>query len=147
LNQPEITPKSAYSKPALWGTFLTALIVTIGSLGPFQFRTAYGRFLNRHIQVYGIWYVTPHALMHILSFGLLGLLASLISERWPLRISGIVGVLILGLAIEWLQFRSHPSNPFETWDLRSDALGVCLGALLAYTWSAARGPSGEMFTA
>lgn len=130
--------KSAYSKPALWGAVFTSLVVTIGSLGPFPFRQAYGRFLNRHIGIYGTWYATPHALMHILSFGLLAVLTWLISERWPFRVSAIAALLLLGLAIEWLQVKSQPGNPFETWDLRNDAAGVCLGVMVACAWSAAR---------
>jgi hypothetical protein len=129
--QPEFTPRSVYSKWALWSTLLTALAVTLGSLGPFDFRATYGRFLSRQIYVYGMWHFTTHALLHVVSFGLLGFLASLISVRWPVRSSAVAGILVLGLAIEWIQFQSHPGNPFESWDLRNDAGGACLGALLA----------------
>jgi hypothetical protein len=117
------------------------LIVAVGSLGPIPFREAYGRLLHLHIQIYGSWYTTLHALMHILSFGMLGGLAWLISERWLLRITGIAGILLLGLGIEWLQVRSYPGKPLETWDVRSDALGVCLGMIFAQAWFAARGRS------
>jgi len=141
LSRPEIAPPSAYSKPALWRTALTALVVTVGSLGPFSFRAAYGHFLSRRIHIFGVWYVTPHAVLHLVSFGLLGFLATLISLRWPVRSSAIAGVVLLGLAIEWLQFQFHPGNPFESWDLRSDAAGACLGALLACAWSAQHRPS------
>lgn len=129
--EPDFTPQSAYSKWALWSTLLTVLAVTIGSLGPFDFRAAYGHFLSRQIHIYGMWNVTAHALLHVASFGLLGFLASLISVRWPVRSSAIAGILVLGLAIEWIQFQSHPGNPFESWDLRNDALGAGLGTLLA----------------
>ena len=107
-------------------------VVIIGSLGPFPFREAYGYFLNRHIRLYGSWYTTPHALMHLLSFGTLGATMCLISERWSIRAVGIAGVILLGLAIEQIQLLSHPSNPFEFWDLRDDAYGTCLGVLLAF---------------
>jgi hypothetical protein len=141
LSQPEFTPPSAYSKPALWTTALTALGVTIGSLVPFNFRATYGRFLSRRIHVYGMWYVTPHDVLHLVSFGQIGFLATLISRRWPVRSSAIAGVLPLGLAIECIRFQAHPGNPFESWDLRNDAVGVCLGAILACAWSAKRRPS------
>ena len=107
---------------------LTALVVTIGSIGPFSFRAAYGHFLSRHIRIYGMWFFTPHALLHVVSFGLLGFLASLISERWPVRTCAIASVVVLGFAIEWVQFQSHQGNPFETWDLPNDARGLPGGA-------------------
>jgi VanZ family protein len=132
------TPRSPYSRPALWSTLLTALVVTIGSLGPFTFRTTYGHFLNRHYHIYGPLYVTPHALLHFWSFGLLGFLASLVSARWPVRGYAISAVITLGLLVEWTQFTTHPGNRFESWDLRNDAIGALLGALLAYTCSARR---------
>jgi glycopeptide antibiotics resistance protein len=114
--------------------------------GPFQsaqayFRVAYGHFLSRHMHIYGMWYFTPHAVLHLVPFGLLGFLASLVSVRWPIRGYAIAGVVVLGFAIELLQFRLHPGNSFESWDLRNDALGACLGALLAYAWSAKHRPS------
>src|ERR1035441_1164667 len=36
-------------------------------------------------------------------------------------------VVVLGFAIEWVQFQSHQGNPFETWDLPNDALGPAWG--------------------
>ena len=125
---------------------MTALVVTVGSLGPFAFRATYGRLLYRHIRIYGMLYVTPHSLLHLISFGLLGLLASLISTRWPVRGGAIAGLVLLGFAIEWIQFRSHPGNSFESWDWRNDALGGCAGALLAYAWAAMRAPSDTVFS-
>lgn len=147
LNQPETAPKSVYSKPTLWATILTALVLTIGSFERFNLRGAYNGFLNRHLQIYGIWYTTPHALMHILSFGLLGGLSWLISDRWPCRAYGVAGVLLLGVAIEWLQVKVYRLNSLETRDLLSDAIGVCVGILLARAWSAARSRSESTFTA
>jgi hypothetical protein len=76
---------------------LTALVVTIGSIGSFSFRAAYGHFLSRHIRIYGMWFFTPHALLHVVSFGLLGFLASLISERWPVRTCAIAERCSAGL--------------------------------------------------
>lgn len=132
----ELQTRSAYSKPALWGTLLAALVVTLGSLKPFHVRDY--AFLHWRIQIFGAWYTTPHALMHILAFGLLAVLAWLISQRWTLRLSAIAGALLLGLAIEWLQLKVYPGIKFETWDLCNDAAGVCLGVLIAYGCSAAR---------
>ena len=141
LNLSEPARKAAWSKPALWSTLAAALVVTVGSLGPFAFRVTYGRFLYRHIRVYGMLYVTPHSLLHLVSFGLLGLLASLISTRWPVRGCAMAGLVLLGLGIEWIQFRSHPGNSFESWDWRNDAVGGCIGALLVYAWAAMRRPA------
>lgn len=134
------------SKPALWGTVITSLGVTIGSLGSFDFRMTYGAFLNRHFQIYQTLYVTPHAMLHVLSFALLSFLAYLISERTLARSAGIAAILILSVVIELLQLRSHPNNPFEFWDVRSDTVGVGIGLLLAGTWSAFRSRPSEMYT-
>jgi VanZ family protein len=138
LTPSDRTPSLPYSRAALWSTFITALVVTIGSLGPFTFRTTYGHILNRHIHIYGPLYVTPHALLHFWSFGLLGFLASLVSARWPIRSYAVAAVIALGLFIEWAQFASHPGSRFESWDLRNDAIGASLGGLLAYTCFARR---------
>ena len=58
---------------------------------------SYGHFLSRHIRIYGMWFFTPHALLHVVSFGLLGFLASLISERWPVRTCAIAERCSAGL--------------------------------------------------
>jgi len=127
--------KSAYSRPALTVGILAALIVTVGSLGPFRFRDTYGRFLRRQFHLFGAAYVTPHALLHFVSFGLLGFVAALISARWLIRAIAIAGVLLLGLAIEWFQHQAHASSRFETWDLVSDTWSCCAGAFAACMWS------------
>jgi hypothetical protein len=143
-SQQETAPKS-HSKSALWASLLAALAVIMGSLGPFRIRES--DYLYRHIRIYGIWYTTPHTLVHIVAFGLLGNLAWAISRRWPLRAAGITGALVLGLAIEWLQLKSYPNIIFETWDLRSDAIGVGLGVLLGYATAVLRSRPGRTFTA
>jgi hypothetical protein len=125
---------------------VAATVVAMGSLGPFRFREVYGSFLYRHLSIYGPFYVTPHALLHVLSFGALGVFASCISEQWNLRAPALGGVLVLGLAIEWLQSRTHPKNPFETWDLRNDLFGVCLGLVLVLGWFVIRKQPKSMFT-
>lgn len=135
LIEPRLLPECRYSRPALWATIVLAIAVTAGSLGPFNFRVTHGRFLHKHIHLFWRWEVTPHTLMHVLSFGLLGLLASLISERWLVRIAILLGVLLLGLTIECLQYWSQPNNPFEIWDVCSDTMSACVGALIAYAWS------------
>jgi hypothetical protein len=122
-----------------------SLLVASGSLGAFHFQDAYGRFLHRRVRIYGMWFVTPHALLHVVSFSLLGFLASLISGRWPIRVVGICGLLLLGVAIEWAQYELHPPNAFEIWDLLTDAFGICLGVFLGHLRSGNR-PFGAMLT-
>jgi hypothetical protein len=127
-------------------TLSISLLFAIASLGPFQFRTAYGSFLNHRIQVPGSWYTTPHALLHILAFVLLGSLASLISRHWTLRVSCLLYVIIEGSLIEWIQFKESPGNPFETSDLSCDVAGALAGAATVY-WIALGRTSWKTFSA
>ena len=121
-------------------------MVTIGFVGPFDFRLTYASFLYRQFRIYGSWFISPHALLHVLAFGLLGFLAFLISERWLFRVAGMIAIQVLGLFIEWTQLRFHPGNSFEVWDLSTNSVGVCLGMIVAYAWSEARNRSDKMFT-
>lgn len=125
------TPKKNGSRLSALSALLLALAITVGSLGPFQFRYDYAGFLNHRIITLGPLNLTPHALIHIISFGALAFLTWLSSGQRVPRLMGTLAILCLAIAIEWLQQRQHPHNRLEVWDLCSDALGVCLGVAVA----------------
>jgi hypothetical protein len=77
-----------------------------------------------------------HRLYHALSFGSTAFLLLLIARNTKKRFYGALGVIALGLAIEYIQHRLF-GQPVEWWDVRDDGYGV-LAAYVLGQWSALR---------
>ena len=70
-----------------------------------------------------------HRVVHFVEFGVAGLLLSVLGDNLAPRVRSLIGIVILGLMIEYAQHASGRS-PMEWWDVRDDTYAACLGCLL-----------------
>jgi hypothetical protein len=98
----------------------------VGSLLPGEAKTVIGcsRLSQQHLhRLYiptGEW---KHRAFHIIGFGATALLFLIIARTGAAELVSIVGVLVLGAAIEFAQVLVY-ANRLETEDIRDDAYGV-----------------------
>jgi hypothetical protein len=76
-----------------------------------------------------------HRLFHYLTFGSTAAMLMLIGETLLLQVAAAFGVGILGLALEWAQFRIYQLPQMEWWDARDDAF-ACIAVYLLMRWYA-----------
>lgn len=79
---------------------------------------------------------TAHRSFHFLAFGSTAFLLLLIGRSTKQRILGPLGVIALGIAIEYMQNWIF-GCPLEWWDMRDDALAVAAAWLIGQ-WAAIR---------
>jgi glycopeptide antibiotics resistance protein len=115
--------------PHVFIALVVLILILIGSLAPNHLRSDFQKVLYRPIAIPGPLLITPHSVLHYVSFAALGSLAALARSRVH-RLFGLIAVMLLGFSIETLQYL-FSTNPFETWDLRDDAIGAGIGYILA----------------
>ena len=96
--------------------------VVIGSFLPGPWKLAIGTrpFMKAHP-------LDPrHRVLHFVTFGVTAVLFMLLRDRVQDRARAAVAALLLGCAIEVLQFVTGLASVFEWWDLRDDLCGVAV---------------------
>src|SRR5205085_4060137 len=114
--------------PLFHRTFLKRLlpfclaIITIGSFLPTELKQAIGTQSKLRDQITRDW---RHRCYHVVSFGVTGLLITLVNLRRRRSILFCIALLGLAGAIELAQAFVFTSE-LEWWDLRDDFLGIAL---------------------
>jgi len=72
-----------------------------------------------------------HPWYHLALFGFLGFLAMRSSQKASVRIALLIAAALLGLSIESIEALRY-ANHLEWYDVRTDTLGVAIGALLGW---------------
>jgi len=80
--------------------------------------------------------ILTHRLYHVASFGSAALILLLIADNGPRRLAALLGVVTLGVLIEFLQHSIY-SIPVEWWDIRDDSVSAA-GAWLVTAFPAVR---------
>jgi hypothetical protein len=71
-----------------------------------------------------------HRLTHFLTFGSSALILTLIPEAQALRLVAAVGIMSLGLTIEYGQYQLFDLKRMEWWDVRDDCLAAIVSLAL-----------------
>ncbi len=79
-----------------------------------------------------------HVWYHLALFGVFGVLAIYASKRTSARFTWLVAAALFGLVMEYGEAIRY-QFALEWTDVRTDALGVAIGGLAAWLFSAARG--------
>jgi VanZ family protein len=101
----------------LWS--LAVALVIVGSLLP---GTSFAMQSLGHLGI-------GDKLLHFAAYALLGFLPAL-HERWPALTASLLGVILLGVLLEFAQ-RFSAGRSFEPADMVADACGALCGFLLA----------------
>ena len=72
-----------------------------------------------------------HLWCHMVLFGVLGALAVRASSRMSRRVMWVVGAILLGLAMEFVQARFSQAE-IEWGDVQTDCFGVAMGCLAVW---------------
>jgi hypothetical protein len=114
----------------LWYLSILLIIsITLGSLGCLNVKNGPLLSSKGHFEVFGLFRLTFHRIVHFVAFGSLAILLSLIGRRIQHRLVALAAVIGFGLLIEILEFRLS-TNKFEVWDVKDDALAACVGYAL-----------------
>jgi VanZ family protein len=76
--------------------------------------------------------------LHFAAYAILAFLPAL-HERWPAVAVTLLGVIALGVLLEFLQ-KLSPGRTFEVADMVADAFGVLCGLILALPLRSSEGP-------
>ena len=104
----------------IYASAILAALIVLGSIGPYDLKTVLLMHSNHPVSVIGLK-MTPHRLVHFLAFGTLSLCSCIAPNQRYLRVALAGTVIMFGLAVETAEFLLS-TNPFESWDLRDDAI-------------------------
>ncbi len=110
----QINPGARSALRIIW--VLLVMIVIAGSLLPESSATM--RLLNR--------FHVPDKLLHFAGYALVAMLPA-IHERWAAIAATALGLVALGVAIEFAQFSSGWGRMFELRDIAANVFGVAVG--------------------
>lgn len=101
------------------------LCLIAGSLAPFRVKVAIGTtsYLHRPL--------------HIISFGLVGLLLFILSESPLQKIKAAIFIFVLAAGLEMAEFMvtyRPPHSIFEWWDLLDDTFGIVAALLFTFVY-------------
>jgi hypothetical protein len=115
-------------KRFICAALVLGLLIAMGSLGPFDFRSLLRMSSTTDFGINGLFHLTLHRVVHFAGFGLLSVLLYVAAENFPQRLRCLAVVAAFAILIEQGEsFLSH--NVFETWDVRDDVFAALVGLL------------------
>jgi hypothetical protein len=115
-------------KRLICAALVLALLIAIGSVGPFDLRSLLRMNSTTDFGINGLFHLTLHRVVHFAGFGLLSVLLYVAAENFPQRLRCLAAVAAFAILIEQAE-SVMSNNPFETWDVRDDVLAALVGLL------------------
>ena len=112
------------------------LLIVIGSFLPSKTKRALGTVTRSRVPAVRAMAVREHRVVHFVQFGIAALLLSVLGANLSQRSSALLGIIMLGLLIEYAQHLLG-RGPLEWWDVRDDTYSACVGCLLG-AWQVIR---------